>query len=90
MSKMELTTTSEGVPQGLVTTIQLWADARTDASSARRRDLIRNKISALGAFFGDGNPAMSQHPGQRPGRCERSDGRHHSTRKLFAATCGGG
>jgi hypothetical protein len=86
MSKMELTTTSEGVPLGLVTTIQLWADART----ARRRDLIRDKISALGAFFGDGNPAMSQHPGQRPGRCERSDGRHHSTRKPFAATCGGG
>jgi hypothetical protein len=56
VSKMELTTTSEGVPLGLVTAIQLWADARTDASSARRRDLIRDKISTLGAFFGDDPP----------------------------------
>jgi hypothetical protein len=53
---MELTNTGEGLPLALVTAIQLWVDARTEASSVRRRNLIRDEISALGACFGDGPP----------------------------------
>jgi hypothetical protein len=67
MESTELITTGDepvaasnrlGLPLALVTTIQLWADARTDSSSSRRRDLIRQKTSAVGAFFGDGNCAI--------------------------------
>jgi hypothetical protein len=55
MSNTEVTTISEGLPLALVTTIQLWADARTDDTSSRRRDLIRDNVMAVAAFFGDGN-----------------------------------
>ena len=51
MSNMELTTIGEGLPLALVTAVQMWADARTDASSSRRKDLIRDKTSAVGDFF---------------------------------------
>jgi hypothetical protein len=54
---MELTTVSEGLPLALVNTNQLWADARTDASSSRRKDMIRDKTGSVGALFsvGKGN-----------------------------------
>lgn len=51
MKNMGLTTTGDALPLALVTAIQLWADARTDASSSRRRDLIRDKESAVSDFF---------------------------------------
>ena len=37
--------------QALATVIALWADARTDPTSSRRRDLIRDKQRAVMDFF---------------------------------------
>lgn len=36
---------------GLGEVVALWADATTDAASARRRDLLRDKTRVVGAFF---------------------------------------
>jgi hypothetical protein len=47
-----------------VIAIQLWADARTDASSSRHRDLIRDKVSAVDEPFGDGNVYIRKYQGR--------------------------
>ncbi len=39
------------ITEGLVAAVELWADARTDAASKRRHDLLRDKYNAL---LGDG------------------------------------
>ena len=50
--------------QGLSITLQnaisLWADARTDPESARRRDLLRDKTRAVADFF----TYIGKHPAQ--------------------------
>jgi integrase/recombinase XerC len=48
MTATELITTSEALP---INPIQLWATARTDPTSSRRRDLIRDKSQAVYDFF---------------------------------------
>ncbi len=42
----------EILPSGLVNAVDLWAIARTDAESARRADLVRDKTNAVLSFFG--------------------------------------
>jgi site-specific recombinase XerD len=41
----------QGLSIALQNAIALWADARTDPESARRRDLLRDKVRALSDFF---------------------------------------
>lgn len=50
MKEKALTTRADLTP-ALLAAIDLWADARTDASSPRRGDLIRDKTRAVGEFF---------------------------------------
>lgn len=40
-----------GVPPGLRNAVAMWADATTDAGSARRRDLLRDKVGIVADFF---------------------------------------
>ena len=46
-----LQTAQTTLPAGLQNAIVLWADATTDATSARRRDLLRDKTRAVATFF---------------------------------------
>lgn len=50
MTTTDLTVKRDRAPS-LKSAIVLWADARTDAASTRRRDLINDKVRAVGAFF---------------------------------------
>lgn len=50
MNTRALTKRTDLTP-ALLAAIGLWADARTDATSPRRADLIRDKIRAVGEFF---------------------------------------
>lgn len=49
MNDTALTVRDQG--HALATAIQLWADARTDPTSQRRADLLRDKARAVGDFF---------------------------------------
>lgn len=40
-----------GIPLALRNALAMWADATTDATTGRRRDLLRDKTTALGDFF---------------------------------------
>ncbi len=55
-----LTVTTSGLPAGLQNAVMFWADARTDAASLRRHDLLRDKVKAVGDFF----EHCQKHPGQ--------------------------
>lgn len=57
--KTALTVTTDALPPALQNAITLWADARTDASSERRVDLLRDKTRAVGTFF----DWCGKHPG---------------------------
>ena len=46
------------VSPALITAIALWADATTDATSARRQDLLRDKKQAVARFF----DSVGKHP----------------------------
>jgi integrase/recombinase XerC len=46
------------VSPALITAIALWADATTDATSARRQDLLRDKKQAVASFF----DTVGKHP----------------------------
>lgn len=46
-----LTVSSEVLTVALINAIAAWADARTDANSARRLDLLRDKTRAVTLFF---------------------------------------
>jgi integrase len=41
----------EGIAQGIRVAAQLWAEASTDRTLARRNDLVHDKVKAVGAFF---------------------------------------
>jgi integrase len=50
----------QGLSIALQNAISLWADARTDPESARRRDLLRDKTKAVTGFF----TYVGKHPAQ--------------------------
>jgi site-specific recombinase XerD len=50
----------QGLSMALQNAISLWADARTDPESARRRDLLRDKTKAVTDFF----TYIGKHPAQ--------------------------
>lgn len=58
--KTALTVTTDALPPALLNAITLWADARTDAGSERRVDLLRDKTRVVGAFF----DWCGKHPGR--------------------------
>lgn len=49
--KHDLIVVGAPLPATLQNAITLWADARTDATSSRRHDLLRDKTRGVGAFF---------------------------------------
>jgi integrase len=58
--KNMLLAVDQGLSIALQNAISLWADARTDPESARRRDLLRDKIRAVAGFF----TYIGKHPAQ--------------------------
>ena len=58
--KNALLAADQGLSIVLQNAIALWADARTDPESARRRDLLRDKTKAVTDFFG----YVGKHPAQ--------------------------
>jgi integrase len=58
--KNALLATEKGLSTALQNAIMLWADARTDSGSARRRDLLRDKTKAVIDFF----TYIGKHPAQ--------------------------
>lgn len=46
-----LTVPAAGIPLALRNAFAMWADATTDATTGRRRDLLRDKTTAVGDFF---------------------------------------
>jgi len=64
MSTTDLTVSGEGPSPALANAIQSWAVARTDPTSSRRDDLVKDKRRAVGDFFS----FMGKHPAEvQPG-----------------------